>query len=51
MSYAYDGKPDEIHLYAATLDDDSGLSVENHDFWNERVAWLQIEDDLRKDER
>lgn len=50
MSYDWDGKPDEIHLYAATLDDSSDFTVERHDFWNERVPWLQVTDDLPKHE-
>jgi hypothetical protein len=50
MSFEYDGVPDEIHLYAASLDDDTGFSAERHDFWNERRAWLTCADDLPKDE-
>lgn len=50
MSYDWSGKPDEIHLYAATLDDSSDFMAQRHDFWNERVAWLHVEDDLPKHE-
>ena len=50
VSYEWSERPDHIHLYAAGLDDSSGLSVERHDFWNERVPWLSIHDDLPKHE-
>src|SRR5512138_540189 len=42
MSYENSDVPDEIHLYAASLDDWSGFTAERHDFWNERVPWLNI---------
>lgn len=48
MSYENASLPDEIHLYAVSLDDGAGFSPERHDFWNERVAWLPIVDDLPK---
>jgi hypothetical protein len=41
--------PGEIHLYAASLDDHSDFVAAKHDFWNERVSWLSIHDDLPKD--
>ncbi len=41
--------PGEIHLYAASLDNHSDFIAERHDFWNERVNWLSIHDDLAKD--
>lgn len=50
MYYEYDGKPAEIHLYAASLDDSSDFAAQRHDFWNERVAWLNVEDELPKHE-
>jgi hypothetical protein len=50
LSYEYAGKPDEIHLYAASLDDSADFTAERHDFWNERVSWLTVTDDLPKHE-
>lgn len=50
VSYEHDRKPEEIHLYAAGLDDATGFAAGHHDFWNERVAWLQVSDDLLKNE-
>lgn len=50
MSYETAGLPGEIHLYAASLDNDSGFAADRHDFWSERVAWLHIADDLPKNE-
>jgi hypothetical protein len=50
MSYEYSGKPDEIHLYAANLDESGDIAPERHDFWNERVPWLSVTDDLPKHE-
>ena len=51
VSYEYADKSDEIHIYVATLDDDAGLEPQKHDFWNERVHWLSVEDDLPKEVR
>lgn len=50
MSYEYSGKPDEIHLYAVSLDESDDFAPERHDFWNERVPWLSVTDDLPKHE-
>ena len=50
MSYEYSAKPDEIHLYAVSLDDSASFAPERHDFWNERVPWLTVSDDLQKHE-
>ena len=50
VSYEWDGQPDEIHLYATSLDDSSDFVPEQHDFWDERVSWLHVEDDLPKKE-
>jgi hypothetical protein len=49
VSYEYNGKPDEIHLYAASLDDSRDFEAQRHDFWNERVPWIAVCDDLPKD--
>lgn len=50
MSYENVEMPKEIHLYAASLDDSSDFAAERHDFWNERVGWLNVADDLPKHE-
>jgi hypothetical protein len=50
MSFENASLPDEIHLYAVSLDDHSDFAPERHGFWSERVAWLSIADDLPKDE-
>ncbi len=38
--------PDEIHLFAATLDDPSSFVPEAHYHYAERVSWIEIDDDL-----
>ena len=50
MSFERVSKPEEIHLYAASLDDADGFVPELHSFWSERVPWLSIVDDLPKHE-
>ena len=50
VSYEWDGKPLEIHLYATSLDDHADFVPERHDFWNERVSWLNVVDDLPREE-
>ena len=46
MAYQTERRPDEIHLYAASLDDSSGFRPEAHEFWSERVDWIHLADDL-----
>lgn len=48
MSYENADLPGEIHLYAVSLDDHTGLAPRLHDFWSERVDWLAIKDELPK---
>ena len=50
MAYEFSGKPDEIHLYAVSLDYSGDFAPERHDFWNERVSWLSVTDHLPKHE-
>ena len=50
MSFATVRRPGEIDLYVGTLDDASGVTVTQHWFWSERVAWLSCDDDLPKHE-
>ena len=40
--------PEETHLYAATLDDPARFVPEAHYHYAERVAWLNVVDDLPK---
>jgi hypothetical protein len=50
MAYRSARFPDEIHLYASSLDDSSGFQPTGHVYWSERVAWVHLADDLpRKD--
>jgi hypothetical protein len=46
IAYEGQGKPDEVHLYAATLDDSSHLQPSAHDFYDEHVSWLKLADGL-----
>jgi len=46
MAYRSDKLPEEIHGYAATLNDPSEYSPAAHFFHAERLAWLHVEDDL-----
>jgi hypothetical protein len=46
MAYRSQKYPDEIHLYAASLDDSSGFEPTAHVFWAERVLWVHLADDL-----
>jgi hypothetical protein len=50
VAYQIDTLPDETHFYASLLDDHSGFAPQNHDFWNERVGWVELADDLPKHE-
>jgi hypothetical protein len=50
MAYRTERRPDEVHLYAASLDDSVGFAPEAHEIWSERVDWILLADDLpRKD--
>lgn len=48
LSYETADRPGEIDLYAASLDDASGVAITQHWFWSERVSWLACNDDLPK---
>jgi hypothetical protein len=47
---AYDSEKyaDEIHFYAASLDDSRNLSPLGHVHWAERVPWIELGDALPK---
>ena len=40
--------PDEIHLFAATLEEPDSVSPEFHVFWRERLSWTVCDDELPK---
>ncbi len=46
LTYRAERFPDETHFYAATLDDPSEFQPEFHTNWQERLAWLHVDDDL-----
>lgn len=48
MSYAADRFGDEIHLYAATLDDPTAYKPSFHVFTSEQLPWLHISDGLTR---
>jgi hypothetical protein len=50
MSFETEGRPGEIDLYVASLEDATGVEITQHWYWNERVYWLHCEDDLPKRE-
>ncbi len=49
MSYETDERPDEVDLYAASLDDSSDFAPEFHSHWDERVTWVTLADDLPRE--
>jgi hypothetical protein len=49
MSYETDRRPDEVDLYAASLDDPSGFAPEFHSHWDERLPWIALADDLPRE--
>ncbi|MGD1879661.1 MAG: GFA family protein [Kiloniellaceae bacterium] len=46
MAYDSDRYPDEIHLYAATLEDPENYAPEGHVHVAERLSWFDVKDDL-----
>jgi hypothetical protein len=48
MGYDADQYPDEIHFYAASLEDSRNFSPQGHVHWAERVPWIELADDLPK---
>lgn len=51
MAYDSDRFTDEIHFYAASLEDSSGFKPGFHVHCAERVPWIELADDLPKYER
>ncbi|MEQ8355200.1 MAG: GFA family protein [Kiloniellaceae bacterium] len=48
MAFDADRYPDEIHLYAASLDDPAGYVPEVHVHSAERLPWFDVKDSLRR---
>lgn len=48
MSYEHTEKAGDIDLYAASLDDSYGFKPDRHGFWSERVDWVELKDELKK---
>lgn len=46
MAYRSKRYPDEIHFYAATLDDPQDFAPERHYHHGEHLPWLPLTDDL-----
>ena len=49
MSYETAERPDDIDLYAASLDDHTGFAPQYHSNWDERVTWVALADDLPRE--
>jgi len=47
MAFQANRFPDEIHLYAATLDDPESFRAKFHVHHGDRLRWLKIDDGLR----
>ncbi len=50
MAYESDRYPDEIHLYAASLEDSRDFAPQFHVHWAERVPWISLDDALPRHE-
>jgi hypothetical protein len=48
MSYENFTNPSEIDIYAACLEDHATFQPQRHDFWSERVSWVNVVDELDK---
>jgi GNAT superfamily N-acetyltransferase len=46
MSYETVARPDDVDLYAATLDDPTGFHPQDHDHWAEHLPWIVPGDGL-----
>lgn len=51
MAYESDRYPDEIHLYAASLEDSQDFAPQFHVHWAERVPWITLSDTLPRFEQ
>jgi hypothetical protein len=46
LSYESERVPDEVHIYAASLNDPNGVVPARHVFTAEQLPWLEVLDDL-----
>lgn len=51
MAYETDRYPDEIHLYAASLENPENFEPRFHVHYAERLSWADINDGLRRYDR
>ena len=49
LSYETVERPDDIDLYAGSLDDHHSFKPIKHVFWSEHVPWVKLGDDLPKE--
>ena len=48
VAYRNDKLPDEIHFYLAALDNPEAFAPERHVFLQDKLAWVELGDDLPK---
>ena len=46
LTYSWSGRPGEIDITLASLDDSTGITPEAHIWVQDKVPWLVIDDDL-----
>jgi hypothetical protein len=51
LAYRSDRFPDEIHFYAASLDDPASVTPQCHVYWSEKLPWITCDDGLPRYER
>lgn len=49
LSYETAERPNDIDLYAASLDDHRSFKPGKHVFWSEHVNWVELGDDLPRE--
>jgi hypothetical protein len=50
ISYESDRWPDQVHLYLGIFDDPDSIQPEDHVYFGEKIAWLNIGDELPRHE-
>ncbi|MEM9358376.1 MAG: GFA family protein [Pseudomonadota bacterium] len=46
LTYEPDALPDEVHIYAASLDEPIGVQPSRHVFAEEQLPWFEVHDQL-----
>jgi hypothetical protein len=46
IAFEHDKYPNEIHLYAASLENSAEFTPQSHVHWAERVPWILLSDEL-----